>query len=386
MANPLYDKGLEEARGNLRSLIDKSETLQRSGGNLDKNGEPSLTARRGDVSFTSGGRDEGAAARSSMRGPEQFTRTPGNRLPSSDAHITGQVGGGETRRPNQMTWGEGPEPKKPEEAMIRSSRLNVPAVRPMRPANEAGATSFHFSHEAISKTRAEKITARGTKNRAGAASAHTSYIERDSAVAKVEKGDQNRIAEDLADQAKSNPELAAQLGIADDDSERAPESLVERDDQPLGTGALASAYIEREEALAHEANGAAVLFSNISESADERREFWQLVEEAESGPSSRRASSPAFLSANPARCPSNTTNAATASRSCSAASRIGVVWQRDTTAAQPSSSPHLLWPPQCSSGCDQRVLSLSQSGPLTARPHMAWKRSISTYVQPIRGP
>jgi hypothetical protein len=288
MANPLYDKELEEARGNLRSLIDKSETLQRSGGNLDKNGEPSLTARRGDVSFTSGGRDESAAARSSMRGPEQFTRTPGNRLPSSDAHITGQVGGGQTRRPNQMTWGEGPEPKRPEEAMIRSSRLNVPAVRPMRPANEAGATSFHFSHEAISKTRAEKITARGTKNRAGAASAHTSYIERDSAVAKVEKDDQNRIAADLADQAKSNPELAAQLGIAGGDGERAPESLVERDKQPLGTGALASAYIEREEALAHDPNGVAVLFSNISESADERREFWQLVEEAESDPSADR--------------------------------------------------------------------------------------------------
>jgi transposase len=48
------------------------------------------------------------------------------------------------------------------------------------------------------------------------------------------------------------------------------------------------------------------------------------------------------------------------------------VWQRDTTAAQPSTSPHSHWPPLCSPGCDQWVLSLGkavQTRPDRARSH-----------------
>jgi transposase len=43
----------------------------------------------------------------------------------------------------------------------------------------------------------------------------------------------------------------------------------------------------------------------------------------------------------------------TASRSCSAVSKTGDAWQRDTTAVQPSSSPPSHSPPPCSSGCNQ---------------------------------
>ncbi len=70
----------------------------------------------------------------------------------------------------------------------------------------------------------------------------------------------------------------------------------------------------------------------------------------------------AFQAANPAHSLSNTTSpntsAATASRSCSAASRTGAAWQRDTIAVQLSSSPLSLWPQPCSSGSDQRDLTL----------------------------
>ena len=45
--------------------------------------------------------------------------------------------------------------------------LSIPVARAKRAANEDGATSFHFSHEAISKTRGERTSSRGTKTRAG---------------------------------------------------------------------------------------------------------------------------------------------------------------------------------------------------------------------------
>lgn len=55
--------------------------------------------------------------------------------------------------------------------------------------------------------------------------------------------------------------------------------------EALTPGGMASVYIEREEALAHDADGAAVLFSNISDDAAERRDFWRLVEKYERSPS-----------------------------------------------------------------------------------------------------
>ena len=75
-----------------------------------------------------------------------------------------------------------------------------------------------------------------------------------------------------------------------------------------------------------------------------------------------RASSPASQAADHAMSPSDTISAAiaaaTASRSCSAALRIGAASPPATTAAPPSSSRHSPSPPPSSSGCDQRVLNL----------------------------
>ena len=292
MASRYEDEELNAARSSLQSLSQKSENLRSSGGNLDRNGEPSLTARREETSFTPGGRDESAAARSSMRGHEGMMMSPSLGIPTRDNHITGSVGGRQPRKTRKQSWSEENDNAKPQEAMLRPTKLNLPVVRPMRPANEDGATSFHFAHEAISKTRLEKTTARGTKNRKGAAQDHARYIEREEAVAKDQQAEAAKIAAELADLAKTDPDLARQLGIKPEGEEKdaaeALEGASQREDDALGAGGQAAAYIEREEALAHDPNGVAVLFSNISGDPAERREFWQLVERAESDPSADR--------------------------------------------------------------------------------------------------
>ncbi len=202
-----------------------------------------------------------------------------------DRHITGDTGGRAVRQQKPMGWLEPERPKKGEEASRRFTKLNIPAARPLRAANAAGATSFHFSHEAISKTRAEKVTARGTKNRKGAAADHTSYIERDGALAKGSRTELDKIQAELIEQAKNDPELARSLSLDLTPSAEASQEPSQRlPDEPCA-GGRASAYIEREEALAHDPNGSAVLFSNISDDPVERREFWKLVEQAESNPS-----------------------------------------------------------------------------------------------------
>ena len=205
-----------------------------------------------------------------------------------DRHITGDVGGRAVRQQKRISWTEAEKPKKGEEASRRFTKLNIPAARPLRAANAAGATSFHFSHEAISKTRAEKVTARGTKNRKGAAADHTSYIERDGAVARGGQAELDKIQAELIEQAKNDPELARSLSLDLTPSAEASQEPAERLPDDLGAGGRASAYIEREEALAHDPNGSAVLFSNISDDPVERREFWKLVERAESNPSADR--------------------------------------------------------------------------------------------------
>lgn len=248
MIKDFEDAGLEEARRNLQSLAEKSDRLSTAGVNLDRDGEPRRSASHSMAERKGVDRDLAAAARSSLRGPEVLSRSPNNGLPQSDLYITGMVGGRPPVRTNVNTWSDNPEDRRPKEAMVRASRLSVPVVRPLRVANDAGATSFHFSHESISKTHSEKTSARGTRNRKGAATAHADYIERDSAVARGKDG---------------------RAGVPD-------------------TGAMATAYIEREEALAHGVDGTAILFSNISDDAAERRAFWQLVEQAESNPSADR--------------------------------------------------------------------------------------------------
>lgn len=285
MANLNDDREINQGRLGLQSFAEKSEGLRAAGGTLDRNGEPKLTADRSGGGQGGGGGNDGASARSSLRGSSDLNRAPRTGLPTSDSHITGGVGGKENGRPDQTTWGETNVPRKQQEAMLRPTKLNLPASRSIRPTNANGATSFHFAHEAISKTRFEKTTARGTKNRRGAAKDHTRYLERDEAVARGDKETIEKVEAELQNLASGDPELARRLGLDMDGAANAPQGPAEGASAPLGAGGMASVYIEREEALAHNDNGIAVLFSNISDKADERRDFWQLVEEHESDPS-----------------------------------------------------------------------------------------------------
>ncbi|MAL26402.1 MAG: hypothetical protein CL820_11010 [Croceicoccus sp.] len=285
MANRYEERELDAARESLKSLTDKSESLRDAGGNLDRTGEPALTAGRAGGSFTPSSTDPSAAVRESFRGAEALDVPPKTAFTLGDRHVTGDVGGRAVRQQKPIGWTEAEKPKKGEEASRRFTKLNIPAARPLRAANAAGATSFHFSHEAISKTRAEKVTARGTKNRKGAAADHTSYIERDGALAKGSQTELDKIQAELIEKAKNDPELARSLSLDLTPSAEASQEPAESLPDNLGAGGQASAYIEREEALAHDPNGSAVLFSNISDDPVERREFWKLVERAESNPS-----------------------------------------------------------------------------------------------------
>ena len=255
--------------------------------------------------------------------------------PGDDKHITGQIGGKDRKGPAKTLWEAPGKGAKKQEAMVRPTKLVLPAVRPRRIANEHGATSFHFAHEAISKTNHEKTTNRGTKNRKGAAKDHIAYIERDGALAKVHADDLSKIEKELEEIAKVNPELAERLGLEIPDAQENGEpgavylnrdgKIVKADsddlleiledetidpelaatlrlriapqagndnasegEEKLTVGALASIYIEREEALAHDDNGTACLFTNISDNARERQDFWKEVEKRESDPGEDR--------------------------------------------------------------------------------------------------
>ena len=142
------------------------------------------------------------------------------------------------------------------QALKLAPTLTVPIARNSRIANKDGATSFHFKHEAIAKTMHEKVSAEGTKTRKNAGRDHSKYLERDSAVAR-------------------NGEV---IDIASLSEVRIPTAGAS------GRAAAGGLYIEREEALAHRENGVAVIYSNISQDADERHRFWELVEEHETEP------------------------------------------------------------------------------------------------------
>ena len=135
--------------------------------------------------------------------------------------------------------------------------LTVPMAGNSRVANKDGATSFHFKHEAIAETMHDKVSAGGTKIRKNAGRDHSQYLERDSAVAR-------------------NGEAVDRGNMSEDEKVLA---------QALGQAAAGGLYIEREEALAHQENGVAAIYSNISQDADERHRFWESVEKHETEPS-----------------------------------------------------------------------------------------------------
>lgn len=286
MTNSFENNGIDQARSRLHSLIIKDEEFQRSCGNLDVNGELLLTedkTRRQSVEP-----DSASAAKTSLSGGPQMTGTVNLNLPGNDSNITGNVGGKEKARPNQELWEDKDSAKKKQEAILRPTKLSLPMARAKRPTNADGATSFHFAHEAISKTPIERTSERGTKNRKGSASDHARYIERDEALAKTEESQLSKIEGDLRDLLKIEPGLARRLGLDPDTADKdIADGKLDKSptEKALGVGVLAAIYIEREAALAHNDSGVAVLFTNISSDAEERREFWKLVEEHESDPS-----------------------------------------------------------------------------------------------------
>ena len=293
MATKFDDPELDLARDRVRSFEQKSELMRSHGGaiGVDKNGEPSLIDERGGRTPIGREQDVAALARTNLKGGRPMNGTVNLSLPGGDEHITGKIGGQDRKGPAKTLWEAPGKGGKKQEAMVRPTKLVLPAVRPRRIANEHGATSFHFAHEAISKTNHEKTTNRGTKNRKGAAKDHAKYIERDGAVASAHADDLDKIEKELEDIAKNDPELAERLGLppANDTAAKDQDAADAADvAKALGVGALAGVYIEREEALAHNDNGTACLFTNISEDPRERRDFWQEVEKRESDPGEDR--------------------------------------------------------------------------------------------------
>ena len=152
----------------------------------------------------------------------------------------------------------------------RLADLRLPASRNVRPQTVDGRTSFHFSHEAVSKTRNNMEKDSGLKIGPGAARRHNKYIERDGAIAAMSEKERAEL-EKLMD---GDPELKARL-TADGQM-----TVDER-----GNAALHGYYVERQEALATQPDGEKVLFTNISADPLERAHVWDKIEEFERNPS-----------------------------------------------------------------------------------------------------
>ncbi|PZU15220.1 MAG: hypothetical protein DI591_10855 [Citromicrobium sp.] len=241
---------LERANAVRRSMGEKYRKYVR-GQNLTRDG---------------GGKDEGAAARKAMRGVN-VSKTPAMDIPIH-AHITGKTT--KYKKVKAQDWGHDDDLSGANEkgvAITKLTRLAVPIVRPIRAATPDGVTSFHFSHEAITKTATERVSDSGSKTRPGSARDHSRYLERETALARDEEG----VVERLENETETEPKT---------------ESEIEADEikKAFGQAEAGSVYIERQEALAVNTNGVAVLYSNIAESAAERRKFWSLVEEHERQP------------------------------------------------------------------------------------------------------
>ena len=249
-SNQKIDVELERAKAARRSMGEKYREYVK-GPNLTRDG---------------GGKDEGAAARKSIRGIN-VTKTPALGIPNHD-HITSKAT--KYKKVKAQDWGHDDYLSGANEkgvAITKLTRLAVPIVRPIRAATPEGVTSFHFSHEAITKTATERVSDSGSKTRPGSARDHSRYLERETALARDEEG----VVERLENETETEPKTEAEIEV--DEIKRA-----------FGQAEVGSVYIERQEALAVSTNGVAVLYSNIADSAFERRKFWSLVEEHESQP------------------------------------------------------------------------------------------------------
>lgn len=162
---------------------------------------------------------------------------------------------------------------------IRTPDFKLPVVRSARPKTNDGRTSFHFSHEAISKTKTRTVAESGLVNEPGAAKRHNRYIERDGAVAHA-----NEIESDLARLLGIDPEADPEK-LKDPYALVTPEALAKGVEN--GTESLAGLhgqYVERQEALARHRDGSQVLFTNISQDPLERAAVWDEIEKFERDP------------------------------------------------------------------------------------------------------
>lgn len=101
----------------------------------------------------------------------------------------------------------------------RIPNLDIPVVRASRLATEDGRTSFHFSHDSITKTRNAVVDEKGRANRPGAAKAHNKYIERESAVALDENGQEIDAAQDEVGLAiAAEDDIARAIGAENDNA------------------------------------------------------------------------------------------------------------------------------------------------------------------------
>ena len=194
-------------------------------------------------------RDDGAAARKAMRGPV-IGGVPSLGIKSTD-HITSRATA--YRKTWARDWGaddvndvEHKQDRGP--AFPRSPKFWLPISRPIRAATPEGVTSFHFSSVPVAKVKQATVSGHGVTLRPGAAREHSRYLERDGAVART------------TDAGKATLDIGS--------------AVAERMNAQEG-----SDYIERQEALAGGLSGDLALLTNISDDPQQRREFWQIVEE-----------------------------------------------------------------------------------------------------------
>jgi len=152
----------------------------------------------------------------------------------------------------------------------KTADFHIPVSRPIRPKTATGVTSFHFAHQPVSKVTNATVV-EGMRNKPGAAKAHGRYLERESAVARVDIGAEARkkLAIEAGDIAL--PELAA---VPDEQRTATISPAAEQDH-----------YLVRDAALALQSDGSRALLTTISPDDAERAAFWDLIEQHEGTPS-----------------------------------------------------------------------------------------------------
>ena len=190
------------------------------------------------------------------------------------------------RVPKQKKARQNVEEKGRGRSDVRVPDHHIPVAREQRLSTPDGRTSFHFSHEAISKTRRETVSETGVVNRPGAAKAHQVYIEREAAVATISDEKTKEDSAELALTSDPNDGLGGAVN--------AIENIVSATQKENNASAVSDAkklsdqvsYIERQEAMARQPNGDLVLFTSMDPDQKQRSITLEKIEafEREPGP------------------------------------------------------------------------------------------------------